>query len=121
MSVTLSDPTRRYPLRPKVQEAWKELGIGMIPDCNSGNLLGLGEIVGNWHNGKRQAAHELLDLSNVKIRCNTTVYRVLIEESTGSKRAYAVELLDGTSIIDERSHSIDGHVSHPTDTHAFRY
>lgn len=101
MSVSLSDPTRRYPLRPRVQDAWNELGVDINPDCNSGNPLGLGEIVENWHNSKRQAAHDILDLSNVKILCSTTVYRILIEDSEdgSSKRAYAVELLDGTSII----------------------
>ncbi|KAJ2973610.1 hypothetical protein NQ176_g6507 [Zarea fungicola] len=100
-SVSRSDPTRRYPLREKVRDAWKEIGVNLIPDYNNGHPLGLGEVVENWHNGIRQPAHETLDLSNVKILCGVTVSRVLVEGVT-SKRATGVELLDGTWVCAKR-------------------
>lgn len=77
-SVFFSDPTPKYPLRSKVQQVCKEMGFDMIKDYNCGDPLGLGEVVENWRDGKRQPAHEVSDLSRVKILCGTTVHCVFI-------------------------------------------
>jgi len=62
-SVGSSDPTRKYPLRESLTRAWEEIGSKFNSDYNNGYPLGLGEVVENWRNGKRQPASRVLDLS----------------------------------------------------------
>jgi len=105
ISVTRSDPTRRYPLRESLRRAWEEIGVNTIPDYNNGHPLGLGELVENWKDGKRQRASGVLDLSHVKIFCNSPIARVIIEREGGVIRATGIELADG-SVISARKEVI---------------
>ena len=97
-SVSESDPGRRYPLREPLQKAWAELGVDHVPSC-VGKLAGLSEFLENWDQGIRQPAHLAYDLSEVDVRTNTTVHRVLFEHSPGqTPRATGVSLADGSEI-----------------------
>ncbi|RDW58294.1 hypothetical protein BP5796_12224 [Coleophoma crateriformis] len=76
-SVSSSDPNRKYPLRQPVKEAWKELAVEFVPDANSGNPLGVSELVENWREGQ---------------------HHVVIEELSGSMVATGVRLASGDTI-----------------------
>lgn len=68
-------------------------------DYNSGHPLGFGEVIENWKDGKRQSASRVLNLSQVKIICNSPVRRVIIEENDGLKRATGIELVSGEKVL----------------------
>ena len=98
-SVSASDPKRKYPLREPIRAAWTELGVKYNPDTNSGTLLGLSEVVENWHDGLRQAAHQAYSLEGVQILTNTMVHRILFATDSETKPlTYAVQLEDNTQI-----------------------
>lgn len=86
ISVLKSDPTRQYPLRSYLKQGFQEMGLKINPDYNSGDSLGIGELVENWKDGKREAANQILDLSKVHILCGAWIERVIIEDTeTGGK------------------------------------
>ncbi|KIN05101.1 GMC oxidoreductase [Oidiodendron maius Zn] len=95
VSVSESDPNRKYPLRDTVQKAWSELGIQPHNDMNDGSPLGLSEIVESWRDGKRQRASQVYDLSGVTVLCGQTVQRIVINGTSGQKVASGVELVGG--------------------------
>ena len=98
-SVESSHPTRKYPFRENIRQAWEELGSKPISDYNNGYPLGLGDVVENWRDGMRQPASRVLDLSQVNILCNSLVRRVIIEEIDGINTARGVELVNGSKIF----------------------
>lgn len=98
VSVSDSDPKRKYPLREPIQKAWSELGVQSISDANGGAPLGLAELVENWKDGKRQLASQAYGLRGVTILCNTVVQRIIISEIDGTKAASGVQLVDGQII-----------------------
>ena len=102
VSVANSCKERRYPLRDSVLRAWAELGIDQVPDVNDGHPLGVTELVENFRDGKRQLPSNSYDLRKVHILCNTLVSKVIIDESTGVKRARGVLLSDGRRIVASR-------------------
>ncbi|KAM0255736.1 hypothetical protein ACHAQJ_005490 [Trichoderma viride] len=102
VSVSSSDPLRKYPLREPLERAWLELGVERVWDANGGESLGLTEIAESWRDGKRQCASQSYSLSGVTVLCSTIVHRVIIEDRSGVKAASAVELLDGWIITTSR-------------------
>jgi choline dehydrogenase-like flavoprotein len=97
-SVSGSHAERKYPLREPLRRAWERLGVKSIADMNSGSPVGLGELVENWQEGKRQIASEVFgiqDRANVKILTERMVQKVLVEEEGGKKVARGVQLVGG--------------------------
>jgi choline dehydrogenase-like flavoprotein len=95
VSVSDSDPERKYPLREPIRRAWLELGVQPIRDGNGGAPLGLAELVENWRNGKRQLASQTYGLAGVTVLCRTVVQRIVIDEASGAKTASGVQLVNG--------------------------
>ncbi|KAH8885296.1 alcohol oxidase [Thozetella sp. PMI_491] len=102
VSVSESNPKRRYPLREPLAQAWSELGVPRNWDSNGGSPLGMAELVESWRDGKRQCASQTFDLSGVVVFSSTLVRRVIIKGSPGAKTASAVELVDGRIISASR-------------------
>lgn len=102
VSVSSSDPNRKYPLREPIERAWSELGVERVWDANSGESLGLTELAESWRDGKRQCASQAYSLSGVTVLCSTVVHRVIVEDLSGVKTATAVELVDGQVITARR-------------------
>ncbi|KAF2259764.1 alcohol oxidase [Lojkania enalia] len=97
-SVTSSSANRKYPLRDLLRSAWAKIGVRQVQDMNSGNPIGLGELVENWREGKRQLASEAYNLDGVEIMTEALVKRVVVENENGTKRAAGIELANGTMI-----------------------
>jgi choline dehydrogenase-like flavoprotein len=102
VSVSESDPNRKYPLRDTVEKAWSELGIQLHDDMNDGSPLGLSEMVETWRDGKRQRASQVYDLTGVTVICNKIVQRIVISSASGKMIASGVELLGGHIIFAAR-------------------
>jgi choline dehydrogenase-like flavoprotein len=98
VSVSDSDPNRKYPLRDTVQKTWSELGVEVHSDLNDGSPLGMSETVENWRDGKRQRASQVYDLSGVTVMCGTTLKRVVINEISRKRTASGVENSSGHTI-----------------------
>lgn len=63
--------------------------------------MGLGELVENWRDGKRQLASEAYSISsfsNITVMTDTMVKRIIIEEKDGKKVATGVELGNAQSL-----------------------
>jgi choline dehydrogenase-like flavoprotein len=95
VSVSDSDPKRKYLLREPIRRAWAELGVQMVRDGNGGVPLGIAEMVENWRDGKRQCASDAFGLLGVKVLTNTMVQRIIIDEIAGTKTATGVQLVGG--------------------------
>ncbi len=95
VTISKSNPNRRYPLRDRVLQGWLDLGQENIPDANSGDPIGVGEFVENCKDGKRQIASDVFDLSNVTVLTETAVQKVLTEKQNGELAAKGVQLHDG--------------------------
>ncbi|KAL2840553.1 hypothetical protein BJY01DRAFT_17221 [Aspergillus pseudoustus] len=98
VSVSGSSGERKYPLREPLQRAWERVGVKSISDMNGGSPVGLGELVENWREGKRQIASEVFGIgnrANVKILTETMVQKVLVEEEGEKKVARGVQLVKG--------------------------
>ncbi|KAL7921231.1 hypothetical protein ACQKWADRAFT_327740 [Trichoderma austrokoningii] len=93
VSVSDSNPLRKYLLREPVERAWLELGVEKVRDANGGEPLGLTEVVESWRDGKRQC---------VTVLCSTVVHRVIIEEVSRVKTATGVVLVGGQTIAASR-------------------
>ncbi|KAL2782834.1 hypothetical protein BJX66DRAFT_345483 [Aspergillus keveii] len=96
--VSGSHVERKYPLREPLKRAWERVGVKSIADMNSGSPVGLGELVENWREGKRQIASEVFEIwnrANVTILTETMVQKVLVEEEGGKKVARGVQLVGG--------------------------
>ena len=102
VSVSDSDPKRKYPLREPIHNAWTELGLKHVQDGNGGSPLGIAEMVENWKDGKRQCASQIYDLSGVKVLCHTLVQRIIVKESSGKKTASGVQVVGGQKISASR-------------------
>ncbi|KIY02456.1 uncharacterized protein Z520_02595 [Fonsecaea multimorphosa CBS 102226] len=98
-TVSKSSPNRKYPLRDQVLKAWLNLGLDKIENANSGDPLGVGELVENWKDGKRQLASVAFDLGDVKILTETVVQKVLLEKRQGKLTTTGVQLHDGRQLL----------------------
>lgn len=99
VSVSKSSPDRKYPLREQVLKGWKDLGLEHLADANTGNPIGVAELVENWRDGKRQIASNIFDLSSVTIVTEKVVQRVLVADHEGKLVSKGVELQDGTQYL----------------------
>ncbi|KAH8690161.1 hypothetical protein BGW36DRAFT_307205 [Talaromyces proteolyticus] len=98
VSISVSSPDRKYPLREPLKAAWNRIGVESVDDANAGSPLGLGELVENWRGGQRQIASEaygIKNLSGITILTETMVQRVVIGNSDGKKVANGVEVVGG--------------------------
>ncbi|KAL4939353.1 hypothetical protein BDV06DRAFT_231084 [Aspergillus oleicola] len=76
---TPSSTGRRYPLRKRLAQAWKENGVQPLQgfDGNAGSPVGLAELAENRRNGLRQLASSVYPLDGVQVLTNTLVKRIL--------------------------------------------
>jgi hypothetical protein len=65
-----------------LRRAWERVGVKSIADMNAGSPVGLGELVENWREGKRQIASEVFgirDRANVTVLTESMVQKVIVE------------------------------------------
>ena len=91
---SVSSTGREYPLRDQLKAAWKAAGVAQIADANSGFPQGLGELVENRRDGKRQLASTVYSLAGVHVMTETLVKRILVETRGSDKVATGVQLAD---------------------------
>lgn len=90
---------RIYPLTAQLKEAYQHIGVKLNSDHNGGDNKGMAPHIENWYRGKRQPAGKAYGLAGVDVLCNTTVKRILLDNSQGVKpKAYGVELLSGETL-----------------------
>ncbi|KAL3476827.1 hypothetical protein BJX99DRAFT_270287 [Aspergillus californicus] len=97
-SVSGSHVERTYPLREPLRRAWERVGVTSIADMNSGSPVGVGELVENWREGKRQIASEVFGIcqkGSVTVLTETMVQKVLLEEEGAKTVAKGVQLVGG--------------------------
>ncbi|KAL4742962.1 hypothetical protein BDV11DRAFT_140937 [Aspergillus similis] len=103
VSVSRSSADRIYPLREPLRRAWERLGVKEISDANAGSPLGLGELVENWREGRRQITAEVFNISErpgIKTLTETMVQKVLVEEDQqGKKVAKGVQVVGGSVFV----------------------
>ncbi|KAL3461016.1 GMC oxidoreductase [Aspergillus heterothallicus] len=94
---TAASTGRKYPLREKLAQAWKENGVEPLPgfDGNAGNPRGLAELTENRRDGLRQLASDVYALDRVRVLTSTLVSRILIETTDEIPRAVGVETATG--------------------------
>jgi choline dehydrogenase-like flavoprotein len=90
---------RKYPIRNLLQESAENLGHKYNPIV--GDPTGLGDITQCWRatsesTATRQHSAKVYDLSGVEVFCDTSVARILLDDS---KRAIGVELASGKRIM----------------------
>ncbi|EMD94829.1 hypothetical protein COCC4DRAFT_146974 [Bipolaris maydis ATCC 48331] len=90
---------RKYPIRNLIQESAENLGHKYNP--TRGDPTGLGDITQCWRatsesTATRQHSAKVYDLSGVEVFCDTSVARILLDDS---KRAIGVELTSGKRIM----------------------
>ncbi|THC87871.1 hypothetical protein EYZ11_012682 [Aspergillus tanneri] len=97
VSVSTSSPDRKYPLKEPLRAAWERLGVKVVQNPNGGSPLGLGELVENWKEGKRQLSSEAYGTAQdgIQVMTETLVQKVLIEERDGRKVTTGVEIVGG--------------------------
>jgi choline dehydrogenase-like flavoprotein len=81
----------------QIMDLWFSAGHEFNPDLGSGNPLGLGLAATSGYNATRSTAADMLREcpSNLHIKMNATVHKILIEEA----RAVGVQLLDGEKVM----------------------
>ncbi|KAI9036834.1 GMC family oxidoreductase [Aspergillus affinis] len=105
ITASASSAERKYPLKEPLRAAWERVGVSVVADANAGKPLGLGELVENWNQGKRQLSSEaygLRQLQNVDIVTETLVQKVLTETRDGQLTASGVETVDGRTFTARR-------------------
>ncbi|EUC49459.1 GMC oxidoreductase [Bipolaris oryzae ATCC 44560] len=90
---------RKYPIRNLLKESAENLGHKYNP--TRGDPTGLGDITQCWRatsesTATRQHSAKVYDLSGVEVFCDTSVARILLDDS---KRAIGVELTSGKRIM----------------------
>jgi choline dehydrogenase-like flavoprotein len=89
---------RHFPLGKHIVQAWKEMGVPVLPDLdhNTGNNLGVASLFEARDDGKRQWSAGLYPLEGVEILLDTLVHRVVMEQEGKSLRATGVQLADNS-------------------------
>ncbi|CEL03992.1 hypothetical protein ASPCAL05126 [Aspergillus calidoustus] len=101
---TPSSTGRRYPLREKLAQAWKENNVEPLRglDGNAGCPVGLAELAENRRRGLRQLASSVYPLDGVHVLTNTLVKHILIEESattSSQPTAVGIETANGEQYL----------------------
>ncbi|KAL2859441.1 GMC oxidoreductase [Aspergillus pseudodeflectus] len=101
---TPSSTGRRYPLREKLAQAWKENNVEPLLglDGNAGCPVGLAELAESRRGGLRQLASSVYPLDGVHVLTNTLVKHILIEESattSSQPTAVGIEAADGKEYL----------------------
>ena len=91
---SVSSTGRNYPLREPLKAAWASAGVNHVVDANSGSPQGVGELIENRHNGRRQVASMVYSLAGIQIMTDSLVRRVLVEERETKKVAFGIQLAD---------------------------
>ncbi|KAJ3496757.1 hypothetical protein NLG97_g2424 [Lecanicillium saksenae] len=94
---------REYPLRERVLDSWKDVGVNMLPflDGNAGEPNGVGDLFENRHEGRRQIASVVYPLDGISVLTDTLVAQVLLEPNVNihrPHRAVGIKLSNGTTI-----------------------
>ncbi|EGX93356.1 glucose dehydrogenase, putative [Cordyceps militaris CM01] len=94
---------RQFPLREKVLDSWKDVGVNSLPflDGNAGEPNGVGDLFENRREGRRQIASVVYPLDGISVLTETLVAKVLLEPNANSRRphrAVGVQLANGTEI-----------------------
>ncbi|KIW85067.1 hypothetical protein Z517_00455 [Fonsecaea pedrosoi CBS 271.37] len=92
VAISKSHPDRKSPLRDQVLKAWLDLRLSQIENANVGEPLGVGEVVENLKEGKRQLASAAFDLRDVKVMTETAAQKVLLENRQGKLTAVGVQI-----------------------------
>ncbi len=91
---SVSSTGRDYPLRDQIKAAWESAGVVQKADANSGFPQGLGELIENRDDGKRQLASTVYSLAGVKVMTETLVKSILVEKRGTTNVAIGVQLAD---------------------------
>lgn len=94
---------REYPLREKVLDSWKDVGVDILPflDGNAGDPNGVGDLFENRNKGRRQIAAVVYPLDGILVVTETMVAKVLLESNANVRRphrAVGIQLANGTDI-----------------------
>ncbi|KAK7755844.1 hypothetical protein SLS62_002130 [Diatrype stigma] len=98
---------RLFPLADKLEQAWKEMGVNVLPDydMNGGDNLGLGELNENRSGGARQITSLAYPLDGITVLTDTLVEKIILieerdddddDDEATSKRAVGIRAADGT-------------------------
>ncbi|KAJ4358069.1 uncharacterized protein N0V89_002648 [Didymosphaeria variabile] len=94
---------RKYPLRPYIRKAAENIGFKYNPNAAAkGDPTGLVDLVQCFRktsesSSERQHSARVYDLSNVDVRCESPVAKILIDDE--EKRAIGVELFSGERLF----------------------
>lgn len=99
---SISSTGRDYPLRDQLKAAWASTGVTHIADANSGHPQGLGELVENCADGKRQVTSTIYSLTGVEVKTQTLVERILLEKTSHGPVAVGVQLSNGKTMRAKR-------------------
>ncbi|KAJ4164933.1 hypothetical protein LMH87_006586 [Akanthomyces muscarius] len=94
---------REYPLREKVLDSWKDVGVNMLPhlDGNAGEPNGVGDLFESKHEGRRQIASVVYPLDGISVLTDTLVAKILLGPNSDNHRphrAVGIQLANGTEI-----------------------
>lgn len=93
-SVTTSG--RVYPLKETVARAYEEIGVKRLRDINAGTTDGIGELVENLRDGKRQLTSAMYSLHGVEVITGRMGKRIILSRNEqGELRATGIELDTG--------------------------
>lgn len=93
-----SHPSRHYPLRDPLKQAFAQANVPYNPDPNIGNPKGLCEMLEVWQRGTRPFPSKFYNLSRVTILTEQKAHRITFDTSATTPRATGVTLSSGTHI-----------------------
>ncbi|KAK8129529.1 GMC oxidoreductase [Apiospora kogelbergensis] len=101
---SISSTGREYPLRNKVLESWREIGVDALPelDGNAGRIQGVSELYENRREGKRQISSSVYPLDGVTVLTETIVESVMLSKDGSDVRATGVRIANGTEYAAKR-------------------
>ena len=91
-TASVSSSRRTCPLRERVLELWKNLGVEFKQDLNDGKPQSISDLVESWRDGKRQLAPSVYSLDGVRVLTETVVKRVILDAGNTTT---GVELANG--------------------------
>lgn len=94
---------REFPLREKVLDSWKDVGVNMLPylDGNAGEPNGVGDLFESKFEGRRLIASVVYPLDGIAVLTDTLVAKILLGPGSNihrPHRAVGIQLANGTEI-----------------------